>query len=91
MTRRDATKRKESKLSDQISPRAFTYKTLAAHTGRSVRFWRRIVADGGIPFVKPDGKDNATVWILSDDLDRYFAERRQVKGGGASESTGSNQ
>jgi hypothetical protein len=73
-------------LSNQVSPKAFTYKTLAAATGRSARFWRKEVADGKIPFAK----DNGTVWILPADLDRYFAERRQVRRGDESESTNAN-
>jgi hypothetical protein len=54
---------------------SYTYKTLAAATGMTARFWRREVALGRIPFVKFD----QAVVVLHADLERYLAERRRVK------------
>jgi hypothetical protein len=59
------------------SPIGYTYKTLAASTGLSSRFWRREVALRRIPFVKFD----RMVVILHADLEQYLAERRWAKGG----------
>lgn len=64
----------------------YTYKALAAATGLSARFWRLKVSQGEIPYVKFD----QAVLILPEDLDRFLASHRRVKGE-ESERTNANQ
>lgn len=54
---------------------AYRYKDLAVITPYSARFWRREAALGRIPIVKSD----QGVIILAVDLDKWLADRRQVK------------
>src|SRR5262245_40747425 len=60
---------------DQISPVAYSFKSLSEATGLSVNFWRREVHLGRLPYVRFE----KAVRILHADLDAYLAERRRVK------------